>query len=102
MEHGEFHRRQELCNLRAMRYLPPGTRLPRPATYEERLLLADLVALPDDADPRSWLRRERGALVTRIALRETLMYLQELRRHGLDRVWPRSRRGAHGCRVGEG
>ncbi len=76
MEHREFVERQQLCNLRAMRYLSPGTPLPQPATYEERRLLADLVALPDDTDPLPWLRRERGALATRIALRETLRYLR--------------------------
>lgn len=60
------HRLQH--NLQALRNLPPGTLLPQPIDLEERQLLADLVRLPEEADPLAWLRGERGALIARLTL----------------------------------
>ncbi len=78
MEYRRFSEQRSCFNLRAMRYLPPQTYLPRPATAEERQLLDDLVALPDDADPLLWLRQERGTLTARIALYNALGIIKGL------------------------
>jgi len=59
---------QPQCNLQALRHLPPGTPLPQPRDPEEQQLLADLVRLPEEADPLTWLRQERGALSARLTL----------------------------------
>jgi hypothetical protein len=64
------------ANLDAMRHLPGGTRLPQPATAEERALLANLVQLPESIDPLQWLQDKRGPLTARITLYETLGFLK--------------------------
>ena len=64
------------ANLDVMRHLPGGTRLPQPATAEERALLADLVHLPESSDPLQWLQDKRGPLTARITLYETLGFLK--------------------------
>lgn len=64
------------ANLDAMRHLPGGTRLPQPSTAEERVLLADLVHLPESIDPLQWLQDKRGPLTARITLYETLGFLK--------------------------
>jgi len=64
----EAFEHQLQCNLQALRHLPPGTLLPQPPDTEERQLLADLVRLPEEADPLAWLRQERGVLSARLTL----------------------------------
>ena len=64
--------------LRAMRHLPPGTPLSWPINSDERQLCDDLLHLPDDQDPISWLRDARGLLTARIALHQLLRNVQQL------------------------
>lgn len=77
-------------DLRALRHLPPGSRLPHPSTQEERQLLADLLSLSHDEDPLRWLSAERGPLSAQVALQHTLQQIQQ-RAVGLRRSIARHR-----------
>lgn len=57
-----LQRARLLETLDTVRHLPAGTELapvPNPALRE---LLPDLLALPDDTDPLTWIQHERGEL----------------------------------------
>lgn len=58
----------------AVRHLPPGTVLRRPSGAVEQRLWADLLALPSEADPWTWLCHERGEATAMLALRLVLDY----------------------------
>lgn len=62
--------------LRALRHVPVGTGLPQPIGTEDRQLLADLLALPDNVRAERWLQDERGSIIALITLRKTLHRLR--------------------------
>jgi len=76
--------------LEAMRHLPPGTVLPQPASVLDRQLLADLLALPEEADPLRWTRDERGVAAGALTLRLLLERAREVCRSSGIRPpgWP--------------
>ncbi len=71
----------------ALRHLPPETWLPKPVHLPDRELVAQLLALPDEADPFQWLQFHHSELAARVLLWKALDTL-----HSLVRGIPLARR----------